>query len=131
MIAEGTKNNNAITTTKKTTATQERCTISWNTIANSCRFDGCCLKKKTQIDASLDSYIKPDVYEQIPAEPANMIKTGKEVFLVSKQEGRIARVPGVDVIRSLPSFRYKLSRISKTLDNKQHQTKQNKKYSKF
>lgn len=34
-----------------------------------------------------------------------MAKTGKEVFLVSKQEGRIARVPGVDIIRGLASFR--------------------------
>lgn len=58
-----------------------------------------------QIDATLDAYIKPDVYEQIPMDPNNMVKTGKEVFLVSKQEGRIARVPGVDIIRGLASFR--------------------------
>lgn len=58
-----------------------------------------------QIDATLDAYIKPDIFEQIPMEPNNMVKTGKEVFLVSKQEGRIASVPGVDVIRGLASFR--------------------------
>lgn len=59
----------------------------------------------SQIDATLDAYIKPDVFEQIPMNPNSMPKTGKEVFLVSKQEGRIARVPGVDIIRGLASFR--------------------------
>ncbi|CAM9737898.1 unnamed protein product [Ectocarpus fasciculatus] len=71
---------------------------TWQPIAQECL-------GYNQIDATLDSYIKPDVFEQIPLEPNDMAKTGKEVFLVSKQEGRIARVPGVDIIRGLASFR--------------------------
>ncbi len=64
-----------------------------------------------QIDATLDAYIKPDVFEHIPMDPNDMVKTGKEVFLVSKQEGRIASVPGVDIIRGLASFRCVLFHI--------------------
>eukprot|EP00903_Cladosiphon_okamuranus_P016162 g14915.t1 len=71
---------------------------TWQPIAQECL-------GYNQIDAALDAYIKPDVYEQIPMNPNDMSKTGKEVFLVSKQEGRIARVPGVDIIRGLASFR--------------------------
>ena len=59
-----------------------------------------------QIDATLDAYIKPDEFEKIPMDPISMTKKGKEVFLVSQQEGRIASVPGVDIIRGLASFRY-------------------------
>ncbi|CAN0396663.1 unnamed protein product, partial [Laminaria digitata] len=58
-----------------------------------------------QIDATLDAYIKPDEFEKIPMDPTAMTKKGKEVFLVSRQEGRVARVPGVDIIRGLASFR--------------------------
>lgn len=65
---------------------------------------GSCLSSP-QIDATLDAFVKPDVFDQVPMDPNNMVKTGKEVFLVSKQEGRIARVPGVDIIRGLASFR--------------------------
>ncbi|CAM9402570.1 unnamed protein product [Hapterophycus canaliculatus] len=71
---------------------------TWQPIAQECL-------GYNQIDATLDAYIKPDVFEQIPMDPNAMAKTGKEVFLVSKHEGRIARVPGVDIIRGLASFR--------------------------
>lgn len=67
--------------------------------------DGILMYDGAQIDATLDSYVNPDKYEEIPMDPKDMPKKGKEVFLVSKHEGRIARVPGVDIIRGLPSFR--------------------------
>lgn len=49
--------------------------------------------------------MKPDEFERVPMEPEKLIKGGKEVFLVSRHEGKILSVPGVDVIRGLPSFR--------------------------
>eukprot|EP00904_Undaria_pinnatifida_P012537 jgi/Undpi1/8413/HiC_scaffold_25.g10881.m1 len=71
---------------------------TWQSIADECL-------GYNQIDATLDAYIKPDEFEKIPMDPTAMKKKGKEVFLVSRQEGRVARVPGVDIIRGLASFR--------------------------
>ncbi|CAM9247499.1 unnamed protein product [Phaeothamnion confervicola] len=71
---------------------------TWQPIAQECL-------GYNQIDAALDAYIRPDEFDKVPPEPTKLRKEGREVFLVARRAGRVHSVPGVDVIRSLPSFR--------------------------
>jgi len=58
-----------------------------------------------QIGATLDAYLNPAAFDALPAAPMELKKSGCEVFLVSRQDGMISALPGVDAIRALPSFR--------------------------
>jgi len=58
-----------------------------------------------QIGATLDAYLDPAAFDALPMAPMELKKSGCEVFLVSRQDGVIAALPGVDTIRALPGFR--------------------------
>lgn len=61
----------------------------------------------TQLDLTMGCYLRPDRFDAIPPVPA-LIKQGREVFLVSKQKGILRDIPGINVLRELSSFRFKL-----------------------
>ncbi|CAM9876580.1 unnamed protein product, partial [Chrysoparadoxa australica] len=71
---------------------------TWQPIAQECL-------GYNQIDTNLDAYIHPDAFDAIPMEPVDILKSGCEVFLVAHQCGVVRNVPGIDKIRTLPSFR--------------------------
>ena len=58
----------------------------------------------SQVDATLNLYIRPDRFDALPHIPS-LSKQGTEAFLVSYQTGSLVEIPGIDTIRSLPSFR--------------------------
>ena len=58
----------------------------------------------TQLDATLSCYLRPDRFDALPVYPS-LLKQGREVFLVSKQDGTLLDIPGIDVLRGLQSFR--------------------------
>jgi len=58
----------------------------------------------TQIGVSLDAYLRPAAFDEIPMVPAPLTKFGREVFLVAHEAGEVKSLPGVDIIRALPSF---------------------------
>lgn len=58
----------------------------------------------TQLDATLNCYLRPDRFDTLPFEPV-LHKQGSEVFLVSLVEGTLKDIPGIDIIRNLSSFR--------------------------
>ena len=70
---------------------------TWQPIA-----DGCL--GYNQIDVALDSYIRPDDFDKIPAMSTKLQRYGREVFLVARENGKIKATPGIDVIMSLKSF---------------------------
>lgn len=59
----------------------------------------------SQLEATLNCYLRPDRFDIIPSFPALLTKQGAEVFLVSNATGVVVATPGVDEIRRLPSFR--------------------------
>ena len=61
----------------------------------------------SQLDATLNCYLRPDRFDALPLEPT-LHKQGSEAFLVSLVEGVLKDIPGMDTIRSLSSFRYVL-----------------------
>jgi L-amino acid ligase C-terminal domain 2 len=71
---------------------------TWQHIANEC-------VGYNQIDSTLDAYVQPDKWDALPLQPVELLKEGREVFLVAHANGRVLSVPGVDVIRRMPSFR--------------------------
>jgi biotin carboxylase len=62
----------------------------------------------SQVEVALNCYLRPDRFDELPAVP-KLLKYGKEAFLVSYVTGTILDIPGLDVIRSLSSFRYAAS----------------------
>lgn len=58
----------------------------------------------TQLDATLNCYLRPDRFDSLPAEPV-LHKQGAEAFLVSHVQGTLKDIPGIEKIRSLSSFR--------------------------
>jgi len=58
-----------------------------------------------QISVSLDAYLNPSAFDALPMAPLALIKAGCEVFLVSRQNGVVQALPGVDKIRALSTFR--------------------------
>lgn len=58
----------------------------------------------TQIEATLNCYLRPDSFDTLPAEPV-LLKHGLEGFLVSQVEGPVRSIPGLDQLRRFPSFR--------------------------
>ena len=58
----------------------------------------------TQLDATLNCYLRPDRFDALPLEPT-LVKAGCEAFMVSYYKGILKDVPGLDVIRGLKSFR--------------------------
>ena len=57
-----------------------------------------------QLEATLDCYLRPDRFDELPSLPV-LRSEGCEVFLVSRQDGIVADIPGIEKIRSLESFR--------------------------
>ena len=70
---------------------------TWQPIA-----DGCI--GHNQIDVTLDCYIRPDEFDKLPDSSSKMIRHGREVFLVARENGKIKAVPGIDTIMALRSF---------------------------
>jgi biotin carboxylase len=58
----------------------------------------------TQVEATLDCYLRPDRFDALPPVPA-LKAFGAECFLVSFQAGRLVDMPGMDRLRNLASFR--------------------------
>lgn len=69
---------------------------TWQPVADACV--GC-----NQIDAALNSIIDADAFDELPAVPPSFKNNGREVFLVSKQEG-VVKVCNVEKVRRLKSF---------------------------
>jgi hypothetical protein len=59
----------------------------------------------SQLDATLNCYLRPDRFDALPFEPV-LHKQGSEAFLVSMEQGTLKDIPGMDTIRGLASFRY-------------------------
>lgn len=57
----------------------------------------------THIDATLNCYIRPDRFDELPFEPV-LSQQGCEVFLACKKAGTIKAIPGLDIVRDLTSF---------------------------
>jgi hypothetical protein len=53
---------------------------TWATVAQECI-------GYTQIEATLNCYLRPDRFEALPSSPQTLLKQGAEVFLVSHQSG--------------------------------------------
>jgi hypothetical protein len=58
----------------------------------------------SQLDVTLNCYLRPDRFDGLPNEPT-LHKQGCEAFLVSLVEGTLKDIPGMEVIRALSSFR--------------------------
>lgn len=59
----------------------------------------------TQLEATLNCYLRPDQFDNLPPAPYKLLKQGCEAFLVSYSSGTIKDIPGIDIVRTLPSFR--------------------------
>ena len=59
----------------------------------------------SQIEATLNCYLRSDRFNRLPATPNLLLKQGVEVFLVSTDSGVVEGSPGVDEIRKMSSFR--------------------------
>jgi hypothetical protein len=59
----------------------------------------------TQLEATLNCYLRPDRFDALPFEPRTLLKEGCEAFLVSLHSGTLTDIPGLEVIRSMKSFR--------------------------
>ena len=70
---------------------------SWMPIANEC-------VGYNQIDATLNCYLRPDRFDELPDVPKKLLKEGSEVFLVSHQSGVVKDITGIESIRVLSSF---------------------------
>lgn len=49
--------------------------------------------------------MRPDRFDSLPFEPSVLLKEGCEAFLVSMHSGVLKDIPGVELIRSMKSFR--------------------------
>ncbi len=58
----------------------------------------------TQLEATLNCYLRPDQFDALPSVPS-LKSQGCEVFVVSRDEGVLKEVVGLDAIRDLASFR--------------------------
>lgn len=70
---------------------------SWLPVTNEC-------VGYSQLDATLNCYLRPDRFDALPYTP-NLLKKGCEAFLVSYSAGILKDIPGLETIRSLASFR--------------------------
>ena len=50
-------------------------------------------------------FVNPDKFDALPMVPETLLKSGREVFLVSRQNGLIRAVPGKQTIAQLASFK--------------------------
>eukprot|EP00604_Paraphysomonas_vestita_P003162 CAMPEP_0174821084 /NCGR_PEP_ID=MMETSP1107-20130205/5372_1 /TAXON_ID=36770 /ORGANISM="Paraphysomonas vestita, Strain GFlagA" /LENGTH=904 /DNA_ID=CAMNT_0016037753 /DNA_START=302 /DNA_END=3016 /DNA_ORIENTATION=+ len=71
---------------------------SWAPVAQEC-------VGYTQIEATLNCYLRPDRFDALPSSPVTLLKQGAEVFLVSHQRGILQDTPGLNEIRNMESFR--------------------------
>mmetsp|Transcript_8797 Transcript_8797/g.13163 ORF Transcript_8797/g.13163 Transcript_8797/m.13163 type:complete len:979 (-) Transcript_8797:119-3055(-) len=71
---------------------------SWAVVAEEC-------VGYTQIEATLNCYLRPDRFDALPPAPETLLKQGAEVFMVSRQRGILTATPGLAEIRSMASFR--------------------------
>jgi len=59
----------------------------------------------SQLDAGVDAYLNGEAFEALPdVPPSPFLVAGQEVILVSYCEGLVVGTPGLDRIRTLPSF---------------------------
>ena len=61
----------------------------------------------SQLEATLNCYLRPDTFDSMPETPT-LLRRGAEAFLVSmsqKPGGVLKDIPGLEVIRSMSSFR--------------------------
>ena len=70
---------------------------TWMPIAEACY-------AVTQVQATLDAFLDADAFDALPKMPERLSAHGCEVFLVSRESGLLRALPGVDVIKALPSF---------------------------
>ncbi|CAE7512903.1 ddaF [Symbiodinium microadriaticum] len=71
---------------------------TWSTVAQECI-------GYTQIDTTLNCFLRPDRFDALPDTPTRLEKQGAEVFLVSTQTGTLRDIPGLNEIRGMKSFR--------------------------
>jgi hypothetical protein len=57
-----------------------------------------------QVETTLNCYLRPDRFDAVPDVPA-LLNHGCEAFLVSYYTGLVKEIPGLDILRDLPSFR--------------------------
>eukprot|EP00611_Tribonema_gayanum_P004390 TRINITY_DN1356_c0_g1_i4.p1 TRINITY_DN1356_c0_g1~~TRINITY_DN1356_c0_g1_i4.p1 ORF type:complete len:605 (-),score=171.92 TRINITY_DN1356_c0_g1_i4:3-1703(-) len=70
---------------------------TWQGIANAC-------VGYNQIDSTFDSYCMPELWEQLPPRPTHLLKAGREVFFVAREQGMLRALPGLKEIQAMPSF---------------------------
>lgn len=58
----------------------------------------------TMVDATIDAYLQPEVFEQLPHTYHEFTAAGLTVMLVSYEAGVAKGTPGFNAIRKLPSF---------------------------
>ncbi len=58
----------------------------------------------SSVEMTLNCYLRPDVYDSIDLVPRRLLKQGIDAYVMSQQSGLIMEMPGLDVIRALPSF---------------------------
>lgn len=73
---------------------------TWITVANECI-------GYNQAEVVLNCFLRPDRFDELPFVPT-LRNHGCEAFLVSYKNGTVVDIPGLDIIRSLNSFRYLL-----------------------
>ena len=56
------------------------------------------------VDSTLDCYLRPDRFDDLPMVPKRLLKEGLEAFLVSYTTGTVKDIPGMEIIRELSSF---------------------------
>jgi len=57
----------------------------------------------SQVEATADAYLNPEIFSSHPDRPGPLIGQGVEVCLVSYGKGVVNRTPGFDVLKKLPS----------------------------
>ena len=71
---------------------------TWSTIADECI-------GYNQIGCSFDAFLNPEKFDALPAVPQGLLKHGREVFLVSRQNGVLRSIPGRVKIEAMQSYR--------------------------
>ena len=69
---------------------------SWITLVDEC-------VGYSQVDATLSCFVRPDGYDELPAQVDTMRAEGMEVYLVSSSRGLVRDIVGLQTIRALPS----------------------------
>lgn len=70
---------------------------SWMAVAQACL-------GHTVVDAALNAYLRPDLFDALDAVPRRLLKQGVDAYINSSQAGLVIQIPGVDKIKAMPSF---------------------------